>query len=242
MKFNIAFEEKCAIALHEKMISKIIVLLNQYYPNVNTSISATLNNKNSVQFNDLKELLTYDNSGDYRIETLNIDSGCKNNFSIKFKSSMSIFLAYSSTVSVSFCMETKDDCVTFKARLKEIFREIRLPFYYTILSKISSASTFLPAMALCWLYLYIQPNVAKNSSISLPTFTLIILIIISAIAFISGIGRIWSTLFLPIHFLWGDEVIRLEKIAKIRSNVFWVVIIGIIVGIVAAIFSRYIIG
>jgi len=236
MEFKITFKEKHAIALQEKKINKIAILLKQYYPDANMSISALLKNEDRVWFNDIEELLAYDNSNDYRIDTLYIDTDSRGNYEIKFHSTASVIFAYDSTVSVSFYMENKDDCIAFKAKLKEIFKEMRLPFYYTFLSKFSATSTFILVMTLYWFYNFMQPRITESPSVSLSMFAFIILFIVFGVAFISGVGHIWSTLFLPIYFLWGDDIIRLEKIAKTRSNIFWAVIVGVIL----IVFSRYI--
>jgi hypothetical protein len=233
MEFNIRFKNRYAITIQEKTMNKLILLLNEYYPNTDISISATSNNDDTVRFNDVKELLTYDNSGDYRIKTLNIKSGSNHYCEIKFNSGVSLFFQYDSTISISFGLERKDECIAFRAKLENIFREMRQPLYYTILSKISIEALFLWIGILWLFYHYLQPENTRNISISIPIFAFTILVVVFGISFILGINRILVTLFPPIHFSWGDEVIRLEKMAKTRSNIFWVVIIGIILAIIS---------
>ena len=83
MKINIKFEKKYAITVQQHTLDELITLLNKYYPDEKVSISAHLKNDAVVRFENSEELFSYDNTRDYRITELCLESS--SNYRIIFK-------------------------------------------------------------------------------------------------------------------------------------------------------------
>jgi len=47
-----------------------------------------------------------------------------------------------------------------------------------------------------------------------------------------GVDTLWRYFFPPIHFDWGQEKKRLEKIAQTRDKIFWGILVSIIIGLI----------
>ena len=252
MRFDISFKKRDAIALEKDTLKKLTTLLDEQYPNASISISASLKNAARVRFDNIEELLAYDNSGKYSIEKLSIrhyNYSHNTGVSIDFEQGLHMFFAYSSTICVSFEMESKDDCIAFRAKLEHIFEEMRLPFYYTFLSKISFLSLVWGVVGVVLgsflIYMPLSPSSA-GSDITIPItqhiiFTFagsILIILILGIPF--GMDHFWARLFPPIQYLWGKGIEHSRNIGKKRANIFWVILMGIVVGIIVTFLSRFI--
>ena len=48
------------------------------------------------------------------------------------------------------------------------------------------------------------------------------------------INKGWRKLFPPLVFLWGEQITVNNRLAKLRGNIFWCVIVALIIGIVLA--------
>jgi len=168
MQFEMSFRRRCAIAVQGVTLKKIVSLLGEYYPNVDILIVALLKNNATVTFNNVEELLEYDNSGNYRIKELVIRTW-SHQFRIEFELGFSIFAPYGTTVVVNFRLNNQNDCVGFQAKLNAIFNEMRLPMYYTILSKFSPI--FHPIILLFLVFYLIRlyqlwPNIINTQTTS----------------------------------------------------------------------------
>ena len=240
MKLEYSLKESHAISFNEETVNKLFTLLKEYYNNDNIIISSKLQNEADISFESIEELLSYENLGEFRLNELTIKSNGTSDYRIEIKKGSHFFFTYGSTITIRFSLDNIDQCIGFRAKLKYLLKEIRLPFSYTILSKISIPIVIWFFSILFSLFFYLQPTSNSGNSIPISTFVILILIVAIIIGVIFVLNLFWVKLFPPIYYLWGKENLRFEKITKIRSKIFWVIFIGLIVGIIASILSRFI--
>lgn len=235
MMLTTTIERKFAIALEKDTLKKIFSLLTEYYPDSSVFIFTILKNKSTLRFENVDELLNYDNFGDYRIERLIIEPiTFSSDYKIDFASMPHPILSYRSTVSISYTLDNKNEAIGFRAKIDAIFCEMKLSRNYTILSKISYPIIVVLPILLWFFY------IAKKEPFPLPIFCLVMIISVCIPACCLIIDKFWSALFPPIHFLLGREVERLKNLEKIRSNIFWCVFVAMVIGIFATHIARFI--
>jgi hypothetical protein len=231
MVFDNKFRVRNAIKVQKETLVKLFSLIKEYYPNENISISARLKNESKVKFENIEELINFDNYSSYKITSLAIDSSWPN-LSIQFIQNSHCFLKFNSTIEISFRMDTKDNSIAFRAKVENIFVEMHQPLYYTIISKISNGLILWIICGAFASYLFLQSSNSNDTSSPMFIGT-VLAILITAV-----VDRLSHLLFPPIQFLWGGETKRLDNIAKIKNNILWVIIFGTITAIIANIITR----
>jgi len=240
MKIKKKFEFMRAITIQENTLRKIIMLFLEYYPSVKMLISATLKNNDVIEFADIEELINYDNSRHYRIKELTI-YGLRKEFTIMFRPVSHMFLSYDATISVIFCLDNKNDCVSFQAKMKEIFHEIQLPLHYTVLSKMPAFLSMLMVLLFLLLF-FLLYSAFRGGAIMMDIF-----IGFNLQFFVSILGyffvlhmttRFCIAIFPPIRFMWGNEIMRIEKTEKLKITIFMGIIGTLVFGIVSGVVAN----
>lgn len=230
--FSNKFKSKRALVVNEKSLTEIVTLIGRYYPDKEVSIEATLKNGGNKKFVALDELFKYDNAGNYRIEELTIwfDSLSRGRLTFESTNDRFYHLIDGTTMTLKYEMEKKEDCISFEANLYEIIKKMRLPLYYTVLSRIHFFSIFVVVAIANGLFsaIYLSQN-TTSMPIWVVGLGLAISFFISAGVYI--IDKIRGALFPPIQFMLGDERQRLSKLEKVRGNIFWCIIVAFGVGL-----------
>lgn len=190
--------------------------------------------KTDIQFDTLEELLSYDNYSSNRIVQLEITGyqNWKRFARIEIQSDEMGLINYGSTLSCSYTVDSIDSELNFINQLEIILKKATASYW--LLGKFSLFGTISAPSMLSTICGIITGGYARPKDIS---FTIALIIIASALVIIL-VSR-WidkhflRNLFPPIQFLWGEEVSRNSKWEKLRSNIFWGIIIALLIGIVA---------
>lgn len=240
MMFNIRFKKRYAISVREDSLRKIPALIDDYYPEVRLAISVSLINGAIVTFANIDELLSFGNSGKFRIKELSITSQLRE-IAIMFEPKIFFDIPlFMTTVSVNFSLEKKDECITLQAKLEDLLHEMKLPFSYNMFCKCTPNMLIIAASLITILYLNLQPSVVITQPVSVQSFIIIILYMFLYFAILFGLDKAWNYLFLPIQFNWGYEEKRLEQLSKTRTMVLWGVLGTVILGVISSIIANLI--
>lgn len=159
-------------------------------------------NKKTLDFTNLHNLLKYDNYSKDRIKNLYIFGDC-----------------YGSIQSVVITIDQNN--TIFSYILNENITSYILSTFETIVRKMKSHTNY---RFLCYLIL---PYLAHRFTHNLNT-TINIVIVAGLISL--GISFLLSTfLFPPCVFLWGEESDRIKRLDSTRKNIFWGVIVTILI-------------
>lgn len=238
------FSFSTAIRVDKEKMMDLQEILSTYYTEIKYSAQLICNK--TVHFDDLEDLLNYNNYEPKRIISIEITG--KNSedleltLSIKPKSSYPF--SFSRTISTTYSVLDMDKADTLEKNLDEWCTRCRSQYY-----KIAKYNT-------SWLYHKI------NDGFAIMFVTFFLLVMISAailgetlpptnfnvfwslIALIPMLGFLWLlhvidrkwilSLFPPIIFYWGDEVGRQDGLENFRKNILWVLVMGIVVSVTGA--------
>lgn len=193
--------------------------------------------KTTITFDNLDELLSYDNFKPRRLTELEITGYINHSRKISVEIgdlNFSPVTNYGSTIRCSYNFSTVDEETIFKNELSTWFEKTKSSYW--LLGKFSfNGAFFLPSAIITFFRLCLGLKIEIDTSNTL----LLVALIITAIF---TVAMIFLFRFLDTHFLgnlfpaivfsWGEETSRFEKWQKYRSNIFWGIIIAIIVGLV----------
>lgn len=229
-----------AIILDEERIRKIIKLIEKYCDG--TKIEITTKRKSQISFGSLEELLQYDNFGKNRIDELFI-SGYNDylkTISIEFSQDLSpfLFISYGKTVNCSYTFYNQEDEKLFVEDFKILLSKYKAPYW--IMSKITPIGIIFWISASFSLYNLFNDNL-HFSDLTWPFFLIVLMLAILCWCLLISLDRyVINYIFPPIVFAIGEEINRFEKNKNLRTNIFWVIIVGIIVGIATTIICNII--
>lgn len=241
------FEFKSAIEISPDDLKDFENLICKYYNQLNYRV--LLKNGNSITFDDLNELLVYDNDAKDKIIKLNITGG-KYDFSsdidVTFVAGSPYYTAFSSSVKVEYKVSDPEKEILFLEDMKKFFRHLRAEPWYLFFSKISSFH--INALVAIYFVYYFFCNysvLGEQSPIAESSIMSIILGIffIAVYAFLYWLiynlfNVFWRFLFPPVVFLWGGEIRHIKNISKYRKFIFSGCIFTIIIAIVSEFFIK----
>ncbi|MFA9375766.1 MAG: hypothetical protein ACERKZ_03320 [Lachnotalea sp.] len=231
IKGQIKFKE--AITVTPEFLKDISEVICIYYNYV--SYKANLKNNDIIMFESLDELIKYDNFNDNKLATLSIYSDIKLN--LEFETTSSTLHKYNYTLHGNYSMNSMDDSILFKKKLDDILKKRAEAKFYTFISKISMVYGLIIVVALCVLgSLYCSIlGISTNGEISI--FDYIIswfLSMVGVVTFSKIFNKFQSVYFPPIVFYWGEEIQNYDKIKQLRKNVFWGVIVTLLVSLLVS--------
>ncbi len=231
------FKFKKAIVVTKKLLEELEEIILSKFNNI--KYNALLDNGNSIDFNSLDEVVSYENFENNRIKHLRITAN--SSFNLEFNTKMSATVAYNSTVNMNFQMDNIDNCILFESKIKKLMEKNKQPWYYTVFSKTSSyhlGATFFAAWVILAAYTLITKRSSNGGSSDVTSAVNLILPIFLTIIFMIVIisKKIRDYFFPPIIFYWESEVQRSDKIQTLRTQIFWGVIVATILSILIPLF------
>ncbi len=195
--------------------------------------------KTTITFENIDELLNYDNFKPRRIIWIEVGGyiGYYRKISVEIgELTFSPIVNYGSTVRCDYQLSSIDSEAVFKKDVEEWF--LKAKSSYWLLGKFSfNGLLFVPSAFITFMRMMFG---SQSELDVLNTPVLIALLIITI--FIAGIvcflkwldAYLLGNLFPAVAFRWGEEIKRYEKWDKLRSNLLWTIIIGLLVGLVGA--------
>ena len=193
--------------------------------------------KTTITFDNLDELLNYDNFKPRRLIGLEITGYINHSRKISIEIgdlNFSPVTNYGSTIRCSYNFPTTDEETIFKSDMDIWFEKAKSSYW--LLGKFSfNGALFLPSITITFIRFCLGLKVdIDTSNVSLLLAVIIVSILTVAIIFLFKYidAYFLGNLFPAIVFNWGEETNRFEKWQKYRSNIFWGIIMAIIVGLV----------
>lgn len=231
MKVKGSINYRKALAISPDRLIELEIILLEYCTKVEYSV-VTIKGM-EILFSDKTELFEYDNFGNRRIQELSIR--CYNDITsasiidIDFISESDCFAlwGYNTTCRCRYRLEDIKQADLFTSAVSNFLKKITTKYW--LIGKFSLAGLLAILGLLSALHLWINPASQKTQ------VNIFILIIAFALyALVCGINQFLRKLFPPIAFLFGEETERQQENTELRKNLFWVVIIGLAIAIIAS--------
>lgn len=184
-------------------------------------IQAETLNKASLKFDSYDELMSYSNFRKDRIKQLSIRGYKSNKWDAKIRLSFSIEYPTVSSVDCYYSFEDENEEIVFKKTLLDFLEKAK--------------DGYIPSRVGIWaLFILTYWGVGRCfrsvfADVSVPM--LLVICVLSLIPY-KLFSNMWYILFPIVSFSWGEATKYYDKIKKIRSNLFWGVIIAITVGVI----------
>lgn len=198
--------------------------------------SCTTINGNDIQFDSLNELLNYDNYGKSSIKSLLLLGYRQYHrvIRIDFETKDVYFLNYNTSCECSYECDSTESEILLVKMLRDFFNKHKTSYW--VIGKFSLFSLYFLFSLSLLVFLYI-----KDKSIFDRTEFVLSEVIPIFVAICIGEFLLWQIdkkvllkILKPTVFYWGEEVKAYDKYSKLRSNLFWCVLIAIAVGIAVA--------
>lgn len=190
-----------------------------------------------ILFDSLEELLAYDNFKPRRIVKLEVDgyNGYSRAISVEISDlNFSLLVNYGSTVRCDYKFSSVDQETIFKSNFETWYEKIVADYWF--LGKFSFTGLLFVPSAFITLIRLVAGHTLEMDLSNVVTLAVI------AVATILVIALSYSAKWLDAHFLgnlfpavafvWGEEEKRNEKWEKFRSNLFWGIVIALLIGLV----------
>ncbi|MBQ7523094.1 MAG: hypothetical protein IJT07_01025 [Oscillospiraceae bacterium] len=227
-----------AIILTEQRLREMISMLNGYGDRI--ELEAVTKNNTRIQFESIEELLKHDNFKENVIHELEVS--VYNNFSrvifidFALQTAPISITSFSKIVNCIYSFETEQERQIFVSDFNNLLKKSTASYW--IVSKFSLSSF---VFGLSWLIFPFELLYgAQHQPITVKEFitsAFFALAIICATVFLDR--KVLRNLFPPIVFAIGEEVARNEKNGERRKNVFWGVIVALILAVVAPKISSF---
>lgn len=229
------FEYEKALVLTPERIRELEKIFLEYCKNI--SYKATTVTDTEIIFSSVDELLDYDNYYSRRIKSLTVTGkdGLDEIVSCIFGADgLEVFSGYSKTCICKYTTSTVEMEKSLRDRILEFLKKSTAQYWLIGKIRIFGILTFASGIALGYIWL---GGTHSDSEINIPVSIFLGTIII-ACALLSLVRLIdrhgLKKIFPAVAFAWGEEAKSYERFERIRHNLFWAVIVAIIVGIAAA--------
>ena len=235
---------KRALILDSDKISELEVILKQFVSKIEYEVETQQGT--SIEFAGKDELLNYDNFGKKKIKTLTVSgyNDYKRIICLEFGSvfSLNLFRRYGSVFEGKYKLSTVNEEAGFQKQINDWLNKSTASYW--LVGKFSLFRTLFYLCALITFYNAVNNAEPAKLNLSISHFILLVFISFVLVWLTYAFDKyIMESLFPSISFLWGEEVKRQKKMTLRRSNVFWAVIIalvvGVIAGIISTVFSRF---
>lgn len=211
------------LVLSESDIINLSNILGCYCTELN--YRATTYDETSIAFESIQELLSYDNFKKGKIKTLRISGFNQHHriFELTFYGQRSS----APYVECEYSFKNTDDEISFTTKLNSFFEKTTEAYYQYMISTLSVL------FALIGVLIYIVKINWPPSNFLVLATTFDILM-----AYYLIDRKLLKFLFPSITFLWGEEIKKHSKRTDLRKQLFWGVIITVIISIfVTKVFS-----
>lgn len=232
------FHYSKSLVLPADRLSGLAEILGRYCDRIRYE-AVTVNNLN-IAFQSKEELLSYDNYGKKRVKELVISGyhGLSRVFRFELLSEKEWFslLGYWKTAKCSYSFSDMKDADHFQSDVMSLLHKAT-PSYWWV-GKLSVWGIMWLSSLLSTTYnLFAGKSLEYHGSAGV--FFLVLILVIAVMVLFAAVDRfLIGSLFPPITFAWGEELRRAQKYSNLRSNIFWCVIIAILVGLVTTCLSN----
>lgn len=195
--------------------------------------TATTKKNQDIQFTTLDEMLSFDNFKERRLQEIEMTGykGYHRIFNIKIKDTNGIILHYYKTVECFYHLDTFDDETLFLSKIKYVLKK-STPNYW-LLGKFSLYGTVWIASVISTVINCLTKNMPNLKINLLVVFCIVIICALLLIIWVFD-HKFYYNIFPAVSFLWEEEIARYDKWIKLRSNIFWGVLVSLIVGLFGA--------
>lgn len=193
--------------------------------------------KTSIAFDNLEELLNYDNYKPRRIISLEVAGYTKYSRLISVEIgdfNLSPIVNYGSTVRSNYLLSSVDAETIYKNDFETWYQKAKASYW--LLGKFSlNGIVFVPSAFIT----FIRFCYGTKTEIDLSNPVILGLLVVVTAAIIGFMiviklldAHLLGNLFPAVIFKWGEETKRNEKWEKFRSNLLWGIIIALLLGLV----------
>lgn len=235
MVLNGIIQFKSAVVINDGFLEDIDKLLREYFDR-NPQYTTELINGDSIEFESVNELISYDNYSKRAIKTLEVYFGVGNRINIE--PTISFLCSYECTIRMRVEVDDSDKLEEIKRKAKLIFNKHKQSTLYTVASKFSTMH--IAMMLLCYsvvLNLQILINPQKNT-VDMPLYMLIAICTVGFVfwgALSKAIAWAIRNLFPPVVFYLGENIKVFERKTDLKSKIFWGIIVAAFVSAIVSI-------
>lgn len=228
--------KKKAIILSPERLTDLCDILSKHCNRL--EFSAETHGKSRISFIDINELLSYDNYKSRRIIDLEITGY------IDYSRTISISIGdlnfnpvvnYGSTIRCDYKFDSTDAESIFKSDLDTWYDKAVSSFW--LLGKFSvTGLLFIPSVFITLVRFGggIKTDIDISNIKVILALAVITLLTYGVITLIKCFDTyVLGNLFPAVAFNWGEETVRFEKWSRYRSNLFWGIIMAILLGLVS---------
>ena len=233
------FYYRKAIILDKNRMYELEKLLLNYCNMID--YEAEIENKTIIKFSSITEMLSYENYGEWKIKKLIITGYQNSRLVLKISTGKPCAwgapIGYINTVECFYKLQSIDEQKSLKEKFMVFFKKATLSYWFW--GKIRTIGiVWLLFIMVLPIYFYLKDSFQSTSISSFSTF--ISIIVGFMLGFILGsfdyfcLGRLMP----PVVFSWGEEINNENKKKNIRTNIFWCVLVALVVGISASIITN----
>lgn len=232
MEYRTEFGFKKAIKVDETMLRDIVSEMKKYCENV--KYEATLENGDSIKFESLDEMISFENSKINSFGTIYItarDGNFKNRIEVSIQAIDVFIERFYETISVEMNVDSIETKTIFKSKFEEICTRHEQDKRYNFISKtgifnIISALYFVIAGIVTFDFI-------KNDFKDINDNLITVWLIVSIVYLIKGfLQKLQKKYYPPIVFYLGDGISIYDRNERARENFFWGGIVAVLLGIV----------
>lgn len=218
-------EFKKTIVLDAKRMADLDAIMHKYSDRVSYSI--TTKGKTRIDFDSFDELMSYSNFDKERISQLMIEGKTWNNrFTVDIDVELMPNPVFNRSVKCSYRFEDVEKAKLFEIDLVDLLNRTVENYHSRIGFRLCLTVALFAIYAISCILIF-------KSVLSSNVQSILIGCMAAALIFpgLSGIRQLTNAVFPRVIFAWGEEAKQYDKNAKLRSNLFWGVLVATIVAI-----------
>ena len=235
MKISGKIKRKKAVILTPEKVASLCDIILKHSERL--EFSAETYAKTSITFDNMNELLEYDNFKPRRITAIEISGyiGYSRIISAEIgNSNFSPIVNYGSTIRCDYQLPAVDEETIFKSDFETWYQTVKSEYW--LLGKFSfTGLVFVPSIFITLVRLISGAELGIDLSSGLVWGALVIVTAIAAcLVHVLNLldVHLLGNLFPAVAFLWGEEQKRNEQWGRFRSNLLWGIIIALLLGLV----------
>ena len=235
MKISGKIKKRKAIIISAESLQNLCDIVLKHCERI--EFSAETYAKTSITFDNLEELLKYDNFKPRRIISLEL-TGYNDHFrtiSIEIGDvNFSPIVNYGCTMRSNYCFSSVDSETVFIKDLDIWYQKAKSNYW--LIGKFSFMGLLFVPSAIVTLIRFIfgiRTDIDLSNSMVLIALLIVLALCAAVMTVLKLIDAyVLGNLFPAVVFQWGEEIKRFKKWDKLRSNLLWAIIIALIMGVV----------
>lgn len=205
--------------------------------------SAKLVNESVVEFENLEELLNFENFQDQKIFSLSVNPSHRDrHLYIGTEGDYPVIRRYIHSAVLTYSVNSSEEELTLRERVGKILEKARAQYSPLYKININSCFWLFSLTSFLLLSIFALPSTAGSpkESVTISASTLAI-VLVSVLAVVLGVyllGRFWKKILPPVVFCTGEGQSEFRKLSKKRQNLFWGVFIALVISALVAVFTN----